>query len=160
MIRYAIMLFALIFCAPLLLQAETYRYTDNKGTVNFVDDLAKIPQKYRKNARTADDQPLLNVMDAPAARPKMQRVAVQPARAEQFNGSVEIYVTSWCGYCKKAINYLNSKGISYTAYDIEKDSSAHSRYQELGGSGVPVIKIGDKVIRGFSPQAIDQYTGH
>jgi glutaredoxin-like YruB-family protein len=143
-----------------MLQAETNRYTDDRGTIHFVDDLSQVPKKYRKAARTTDDQPL-NIVTAPPIKLRTTKSAkAEPAAAEQSNASVELYVTSWCGYCKKAINYLNSKGIAYTAYDIEKDSAAKSRYESLGSGGVPIIKIGDKIIRGFSPQAIDQYTGH
>lgn len=33
------------------LWAETYEWTDNKGVVNFTDDLDKVPAKYRNKAR-------------------------------------------------------------------------------------------------------------
>jgi glutaredoxin-like YruB-family protein len=153
---------ALTLLSAMPLLAETYRYTDSQGGLHFVDDLANVPKKYRKNVRTMDNQPVTNVMDTPAARPasKARRPAgVQSATAEAFSGTVEVYVTSWCGYCKKTIAYLSSKGIPFATYDIEKDDTARQRYQELGGSGVPVIRIGDKVIRGFNPQAIDAYVG-
>ena len=38
-------------------------------------------------------------------------------------GAVELYITSWCPYCKKAIEYFESRGIKYKAYDIEKDNT-------------------------------------
>jgi glutaredoxin-like YruB-family protein len=159
MIRYAMMLLILLLCSPLQLLAEIYRYTDDRGTTHFVDDVSQVPKKYRKATRTADDQPL-NIVATPPARPRTAKQAkAEPVPEEQSNVNVEIYVTSWCGYCKKAIRYLNEKGIPYTAYDIEQDSSANSRYTALGGNGVPLISIGDKVIRGFSPEAISRYTG-
>lgn len=159
MIRYALMLMILLLCSPLLLLAETYRYTDDRGTMHFVDDVSQVPKKYRKVARTAEDQPL-NIVTAPPTKSRTAKQAkAEPAPAERENASIEIYVTSWCGYCKKAIRYLNEKGIPYTAYDIEQDSAANRRYKALGGNGVPLISIGDKIIRGFSPQAIDQYSG-
>ncbi|MBU0730310.1 MAG: hypothetical protein KKE17_02955 [Proteobacteria bacterium] len=55
---------------------------------------------------------------------------------------VEIYVTSWCPYCKKATNYFESKGIPYVAYDIEKDPEAAARKAKLDTrGGVPFVVI-------------------
>jgi len=76
---------------------------------------------------------------------------------ERFNGTVEIYVTSWCGYCKQAVKYMKSKGIAYVAYDIEKDSAANQRHKELGGRGVPLIIIGSNRMSGFSAETLEYY---
>lgn len=70
---------------------------------------------------------------------------------------VEVYMTSWCGYCKKTLNYLDSKGVPYAAYDIESDSAAKQRYRALGGRGVPLVVIGGNKIAGYSPEAMDRY---
>lgn len=64
--------------------------------------------------------------------------------------TVEIYVTEWCHYCRDAQSYMKSRGIPFTAYDIEKDCAANRRYTELGGGGVPIIIIGSKKMFGFS----------
>jgi len=99
---------------------------------------------------------------APAPRNDRNAAAVPapqpaPARKERFTGTVEIYVTNWCGYCKKAQNYLKSKGIPYVAYDIEKDSAASQRHKELGGRGVPLIIIGSNKMSGFSQERLEYY---
>ena len=79
--------------------------------------------------------------------------------AEKPAGSagVELYMTSWCGYCKKMVRFLNEKGIPYTAYDIEKDSAAARTYREMGGNGVPVVRVGSHVIHGYNPEAVMSY---
>lgn len=143
--------------------AGMYRYTDSRGEEHFVDDLGNVPKKYRAKARSLDDLPPLNMMDSIPAAPARKR-GNDPVRAprqqERFAGTVELYVTSWCGYCRKAERYLTQKGVAYTAYDIEKDEGAKRRYRELGGTGgVPLIQIGANQIKGFSPEAIDRYTG-
>lgn len=74
-----------------------------------------------------------------------------------FEGVIEMYVTDWCGYCRKARKYMDANGIRYVAYDIEKDSAAKHRYEELGGGGVPLIIIGSKKMSGFSPEALEHY---
>ena len=64
---------------------------------------------------------------------------------------VELYVTSWCPYCKEAINFFNARGIPFTAYDIEKDRSAARRKLQLDNrAGVPLAIINGQKIHGFS----------
>lgn len=67
---------------------------------------------------------------------------------------VELYVTSWCPYCKKAENFFRTQGIPFTSYDIEKDSAAARRKEELDRSGgVPLVIINGQKIHGFSENA-------
>lgn len=64
-------------------------------------------------------------------------------------------MTTWCGYCKQTVMFLNQNNIYYTAYDIEKDAAAAKIYREYGGQGVPVVVVADKtVIKGYNPSAI------
>lgn len=78
------------------------------------------------------------------------------ASALAANGSEEVvlFSTSWCGYCRKAREYLNTNGIAHVEYDIEKSSEGKRRFDELGGRGVPLILVGDQAIRGWSPAAL------
>ncbi|MEZ4599547.1 MAG: glutaredoxin family protein [Syntrophotaleaceae bacterium] len=67
---------------------------------------------------------------------------------------VELYVTSWCSYCKKAIQFFESRGIPHAVYDIEKDTSAARRKEELDPwPGIPFAVINGQKIHGFSEQA-------
>jgi glutaredoxin len=50
--------------------------------------------------------------------------------------------------------FLKEKGISYVSYDIEQDSTAAKTFREMGGRGVPVVRIGSTVIRGYNPDAV------
>jgi len=67
---------------------------------------------------------------------------------------VTIYVTSWCPYCKKLEKFLRGNNIRYTRYNIERSAKGRKEYKRLGGGGVPIVKIGSKVIRGYNPQKI------
>ena len=87
------------------------------------------------------------------APPPVPASAYKPG-ASASSKKVDIYVTSWCGYCRKLEGFLKSKSIPYTRHDIEKSSSARQAHQKLGGGGIPVVKIGSDVIRGYSPDAI------
>lgn len=45
------LLAVLLLLYPLGAAAETYQWTDERGTVNFADDLGQVPKKYRKKAK-------------------------------------------------------------------------------------------------------------
>ena len=71
--------------------------------------------------------------------------------------TVEIYETSWCGYCKKAINFFRSRGIEPVVYDIEKDRQAARRMSSMTNMrAVPYVVINGQGIHGYSEQAYAQ----
>ena len=70
---------------------------------------------------------------------------------------VLLYVTSWCPYCRQALDYLKSNGIRHVAYDIDKDGAARQKYEEMGGQGVPFIIIGANKMSGYSREALEYY---
>lgn len=65
---------------------------------------------------------------------------------------VDLYITSWCPYCKKAINFMHKNNIAFNEYDIEQDFDAAARKEKLAPdySGVPLAVINGITIRGFS----------
>ncbi|SRR6266567_3433409 len=67
----------LAFSAGMAL-AETYTWKDDQGTVNFADDLGKIPKKYRKKARIVGEE-------EPAAA-EVPEGKEQPALPKQTEG--------------------------------------------------------------------------
>jgi mycoredoxin len=83
-----------------------------------------------------------------AARKKREdeRVAASVASIQ-----VEMYSTSWCGYCAQARAWMNGHGVAYSDHDVERDPAARARKQELSpGGGVPVFEIDGLVLKGFS----------
>ena len=67
-----------------------------------------------------------------------------------------MYMTDWCGYCKKAREYIRSLGADLVEYNIDKDKSKRDEMRQKtgGGSGVPVIDIEGTIIRGYNQGAI------
>jgi glutaredoxin len=125
--------------------ADLHRYRDDSGNVHIVDSPSKIPAKYRDGA---------NKIKAAPPPPSRTPSSTGTAASSKGQTRVEIFVTSWCGYCRKLESYLKANRIRYTRYDIEKNSTARERHKKLGGVGVPLVKVGSDVIRGFNPQAI------
>lgn len=67
---------------------------------------------------------------------------------------VEIFVTSWCPYCRKLENFLKTNRIDYTRYDVEADAKGAAIFEKLGGEGVPMVRVGKIVIQGYDPERI------
>ncbi len=160
------MKFSIVIAALLMVvlagtaQGEIYRYTDSKGTLHFVDDLSRVPKKYRN--QLGKNRPIKDISVINDGRVSLPREADHPAsRGPLYSGGdkVDIYVTSWCGYCKKMKRFLDEKGIPYTAHDIENDSDAERTYKQLGGDGVPLVRIGSHVVHGYNPDAVMSYLG-
>ena len=154
-------------------QAEMYRWVDEKGVITFKDYPPPVSKKRKVKVysdKDFDPTPTLQSSATPAtpAAPPTRSEKLSeskatqpiPTKNERFSGTVEIYVTEWCGYCKKAKAYMKSRNIPFVAYDIEKDSSASRRHAELGGGGVPLIIIGDHKMSGFSPETLERYLGN
>jgi mycoredoxin len=72
----------------------------------------------------------------------------------QAQAKVTLYATNWCGYCKQTRRFLDSKGIPYKEFDIEKSAEGRKAYEALGGRGIPLIDVNGTIIRGFSEEAI------
>ncbi|WP_426112386.1 glutaredoxin family protein [Pseudomonas sp. DSP3-2-2] len=72
----------------------------------------------------------------------------------QAQARVVLYATDWCGYCKQTRRFLDSKGIPFKEYDIEKSPEGRKAYEALGGRGIPLIDVNGTIIRGFSEEAI------
>jgi glutaredoxin len=140
-------------------RGEIFRYKDGSGQIHFVDDISRVPKRYRNQAENSTLQGNINVMDSARSRGDVAGKEPEQTRrnSEYSNGVVDVFVTSWCGYCKKMLRFLREKGIPFTSHDIEKESNAARTYRELGGTGVPVVRIGSHVVHGYNPEAVMEY---
>ena len=68
---------------------------------------------------------------------------------------VIFYSASWCGYCKQARAYMQSKNVPFTEYDVEKTEKGKADLKALNAPGVPVLLLGDQKLSGFQPAQFD-----
>ncbi|MDD5111050.1 MAG: glutaredoxin domain-containing protein [Candidatus Altiarchaeota archaeon] len=67
-----------------------------------------------------------------------------------------LYSTPTCPYCKMAKEYLASKNLPYTDFDVGKNrEAAKEMITKSGQMGVPVLDIDGKIIVGFDKEAIE-----
>lgn len=64
---------------------------------------------------------------------------------------IRIYTASYCPWCKKAVELLVSRGVSFSAVDVTNDEEQRNSIITLSGCRtVPQIWVDDKFIGGFS----------
>lgn len=119
-------------------QAEVYKIIGADGKVSYTD---KEPES----------------ASAKTEKLKIQTYSGAPT-VSTYNGSVRkvtILSAQWCGVCRKAKAYMNSKKIAFEEWDIDQSDFARAKMKELGASGVPVILVGKQKMVGFSPEGLD-----
>lgn len=135
-----ILLFALTFTFSV--QAEGYKWTDANGKSHFSGSKPANPASIENTAYLENKTPESDPAD----------------NGDQAAPQVDIYVTSWCPYCKKAMAFLHKNNIAFNAYDIEQDIDAATRKKTLdpGYRGIPLAVVNGVTIRGFSDAAYQQ----
>jgi mycoredoxin len=60
-------------------------------------------------------------------------------------GTVTMYSTTWCGYCRRLKTLLDREGIHYTEVDIEQDEDSAEYVMNLNGGNqtVPTVLFPD-----------------
>jgi glutaredoxin len=151
--------------------AEIYKWIDENGITHYSDsptenipgtaetendeiqsadpapaNTAPLPDETQKGALDSD---IFDILDE-----------TQDEVAEN-SPTVEIYETSWCGYCKKAKDFFRSRGIDFVTYDIDRDQQARSRMQSLTSRmAVPFVVINGQGIPGYNVAAYKQALQH
>jgi glutaredoxin len=152
-----LLLMLLVCCGMVLFfavaSAEIYKSVDDEGKVRFTD-----VQPAGVASEQLDLQPINSAGGGKlkSAAKSSSATAASVAPTNKYP-KVELFVTGWCGYCKKAEAYLRVRGIPFTVYDIEKDLEAARRKNSLASrKGVPFALIGDQKLTGFSKAYYDR----
>ena len=60
-------------------------------------------------------------------------------------GTITMYSTTWCGYCRRLKTQLDSAGIGYTEVNIEHDPQAAAFVEQVNGGNqtVPTVLFPD-----------------
>ncbi|MBI3631155.1 MAG: glutaredoxin family protein [Candidatus Sungbacteria bacterium] len=73
---------------------------------------------------------------------------------------VVIYSTPYCVYCKMAKEFFKKNNVAYQEKDVASDLAAQQEMIAASGQmGVPVIRIGDKIIIGFDQARLKEALG-
>jgi glutaredoxin 3 len=79
---------------------------------------------------------------------------------DPIKGPVTLYTTSWCGFCRKAIELLEKRGVAHENVDLTGDPEELDRMKtKWKHPTVPIVVIGETLVGGFSElSAMDSET--
>jgi glutaredoxin 3 len=65
---------------------------------------------------------------------------------------VKIYTASYCGFCSRAKQFLQSKGVPYEEIDVTSDDQMRQKLVQMsnGQRTVPQIFVGETHVGGYS----------
>ena len=66
-----------------------------------------------------------------------------------------MYVLPNCGYCERARQYLQARGVKFEEYDIAASPKHKARFVALCGQGTPLLQVGDQVLHCFDQPRLD-----
>jgi len=69
---------------------------------------------------------------------------------------VILYMTDWCGWCRKTRALLNEIEADFEEVDIEKSDAGRKEYEEKSGGrgGIPLLDIDGTIVRGYDEPRI------
>jgi glutaredoxin len=130
--------------------SEIYKWVDENGRINFSD----TPPAGVNDVVEFEPTPSYSSTDLPNTKTDYSHTTSQkqpPIKIPTKRHEVDLYVTDWCPYCKKAEKFFESRNIQVSIYDIEKDKKAKKRKEKMDGrNGVPFAVINGKKIRGYN----------
>jgi glutaredoxin len=131
--------FILLALAVTTADAQLYRWVDKDGKVSYSDT---PPPKDAKDVRQKSFSDNVTVLTDDV--PYSIRVAMEKNPVTLFANA--------CGEpCANARTLLSSRGIPFTDKNPDKDSTAmEALKQATGGQSVPALKVGSKVLKGYS----------
>jgi glutaredoxin len=132
-----LVIFPLLFVSTSF--AEVFQWTDSQGVVHFG---GQPPVEETSESIVVD---VVNASSADNNEPKIKQK------------EIVMYGVKWCGYCKKARDYFKQEGLKFTEYDVERRPSKMREFKRLGGTGYPLILIGeDEQMTGFSVSSFER----
>lgn len=75
---------------------------------------------------------------------------------KQNSGSpkVKVFTSSHCPNCNKAKALLKKFKVPFQEWNVTNNRRAQKELERLGARAVPVIQIGERIIRGFDAKKI------
>ena len=69
-----------------------------------------------------------------------------------------LFIKPWCGWCHKAVKWLDDHGIEYEKIDVIADEAAFEEMIRLSGQDLaPVIEAGGKMLADFGPEQLPDF---
>ena len=73
---------------------------------------------------------------------------------------IRLFIKPYCGWCHKAMRWLDERGVAYERVDVTADESDFDEMIRLSGQELaPVIDVDGKVLADFGPDQLAEFWG-
>lgn len=71
---------------------------------------------------------------------------------------IRLFIKPWCGWCQKAMNWLDDHGVDYEVLDVCTDDAAWKEMVKLSNQEMsPVIDVDGKILADFGPDQLARF---
>ena len=71
---------------------------------------------------------------------------------------IRLFIKPYCGWCHKAIRWLDDHGVEYQKVDVIADEAAFEEMIHLSGQELaPVLEIDGKILADFGPDQLADF---
>jgi len=145
MTKYALVLLALVFALYGIANAEFYTWEDENGVVHITD----YPPPQTKSAKKTPFRTHGSGKD--------QQAQSNAPAAAQKKPDIILFTKNECPDCNKAREFLKSKQVQFTEYNMDTDQTAATKRKEYDSStDVPFAIINRNQVFGFSESVYER----
>jgi glutaredoxin len=148
--KYLLLLIALIFVIYGTANADFYKWEDEEGNVHITD--YPPPDQSNKNIRIYKDE-------SGSSKPAQDEEQGETAKDDKVKKEPDVilYTKNSCDDCDKARDFLKSKNIKFTEYNMDEDTKAVKKRKDIDDSDdVPFAIINKNHVYGFSESAYNR----
>jgi len=71
---------------------------------------------------------------------------------------IRLFIKPYCGWCQKAMRWLDERGVKYETLDVITDSKAFTEMVNLTGQRfAPVIDVDGQILADFGPEELAKF---
>ena len=71
---------------------------------------------------------------------------------------IRLFIKPYCGWCHKAMRWLDDRGIEYEEIDVIADEAAFDEMIRISGQDLaPVLEVDGKVLADFGPDQLEKF---
>jgi glutaredoxin len=71
---------------------------------------------------------------------------------------IRLFIKPYCGWCHKAMRWLDDHDIQYGKLDVISDEKAFAEMVKLSGQTLaPVIDVDGKILADFGPEELEKF---